>query len=299
MTEPADDAYGDSYHVLDLLAALAESWLMLLVIPILSGLVAFGAVGLRSSVAEQSWGTVTMVAPKSAVDNVRSAPFLSQIEEAAGLGGLMGLSPEEAARTAGGLINASLDTSGRFSLVVGPGERALIDPLTQVVVDGVTRLSLNDPSRTLAENMLADYNASLAVATTDLSELRAALGLEEGDVPPAATGTAGQDYAGLSELHRAVLEWKLAIRNLENYLGSLPDGTITTPARVETSAQSANVAMPVVLSAVAGLILAAILAIVRDAWRRAAISAGTSEKVARIRRAFGLRAAQPASNAKN
>ncbi len=64
MTDPADDTYGEGYHVLDLLAALAESWLLLLFLPLLAALTALGATALRSTVAEQTWATVTIEAPR-------------------------------------------------------------------------------------------------------------------------------------------------------------------------------------------------------------------------------------------
>lgn len=299
MTDPADDTYSEGYHVLDLLAALAESWLLLLAVPLLAGLTALGATTLRSTVAEQTWATVTIEAPQTVAADVHTVAFLSKIEQVTGLSNTLGVTPAQATNELSGWISASADGAGRVTILLNPRDPNVVEPVMAAIADSVSEMAFSAPDRKLAENMLSDYRSALETASNDLADLRGALGLTDG-ASQAAIGSGWSDgYAALSGLHRAELEWRLAIRNLENQLQSLPDGTIVSPIRVETTSQRRDVAMPVVLSAVAGFVLAALIALLRDAWRRAAISSGTSEKVARIHHAFGRRVSKSVSNAKN
>ncbi len=176
-----------------------------------------------------------------------------------------------------------------MTIVLRPGNANVVEPIMAAIVEGATEMALAAPERELAEDMLADYRSALEITSNDIAQLRGVLG-RAGEVNQAPAGSGpGDGYTALAGLQRSELDWKLAIRNLESKLQALPDGTIVSPITVETTAQPRNIAMPVVLSAVAGFVLAAFIAMVRDAWRRAATSPGTSEKVARIRHAFGRR----------
>lgn len=261
----------DEISLLDLMVVIAEHWLILVFVPLLAGLAAYGFVALQP----HAWTASAEV----------------------------GLPPAEVSRYLPGILDGAADMEHGLEITEGSSaERSRID-LTlddpDAVSDGLLLLTgqltaaveeggIELPGASLEANLL-DLEQEIALRDGIATRLAQALRDIETGLPFDAMAYA-QTASALNEMMAARDAQRLRYEELSVTGTELPTSLIEEAPSEPVPAGRTS---PLVVSALAvlgtGFVLL-VLIFIRNGWKNAAADAETQDKIDRIRRAFGLRA---------
>ena len=275
MDEPFSDH--DEISLLDLLVVLAESWFLLIVVPLLVGLAAFGFTQLQprsfqsSAVVSMPQAEVTTILTNefiaAAVGSQTSAPGVSEVMSGLSLSPAPGSAPK---------TNLSLEL---------PDGSMVRSVLTAIVAE-LDRTALAG-QRSSIEQRLGEVEILLTVQQRTIARLATGLRRldEQNDFDAGAYATTLSALATLIAVTAQPLDARLALRrDLDQIPFTIVDVPVSSPRMIGLS--PARTVLLAVFATGFGLI---ILVFLRSFWRKAAASSDGSAKIARIRRAFTLR----------
>jgi uncharacterized protein involved in exopolysaccharide biosynthesis len=263
-----DHTEHDEISLLDIAVVIAENWLLLILVPLLAGAIAYGVISWRTTEVYETEALLAIDEREAAL--VQSAPVLDKVM----------LESET--------LTVTKDAdSGFYRLRVRGEDPRKAEELLSSIIDALITGSVPNPVE------LARINREIEQASASLEELEN--GLANVNAILAATDEMSGTSAG--ELGAAVVSLVSNIeqRRAELYRlelakeGSVRPEDVLQPPTSSVSVGSRGTLMPVVAVVLGTGFLLLIFAFVREGFRKASNDPAKIGQVNRIRRAFWLK----------
>ncbi len=275
----------DHFSLLDMLLVVAESWRLLVVVPLVVALVAF-AVTTQLPRAEAYRASAVLLLSPSAAQTLQSSSYVrAVVGEGGGSGQKATVADGEGWRGILSSISVTkLPESDLFEVSVtgSSGDSAL--RVLNLIVGGISSPSFIDSSRRALEESIDASSKRLRELNEAVSTLRGTLeGMSSSESPVADANSYAQ---AIDILSNAIMASQVSLGADTRALAAWP-----TPEVVEGPTLTSSSPSPRATVMFAGLVsgfLVLLFIFVRDGWRRAAANAESRDKLQRIKRAFGI-----------
>ncbi len=275
----------DEIDLLDLLVTIAESWILLLVVPLLVGIATFFFITLQPS-NEFSKASVTLDISEAAVKHLSDPRFFGEIMQA---DKFKNIYVDQAELTKQGFLSSVTtakvaDDFTRIDLQHSNSETA--KSLLELIIDELEKLSLLDPDRLLLEQKIEIYQDGLnRLISTNESFIQRSKNLP---ISIADTELSIEITNSIASLSDRIISNRLTIADLEKALENFPNASIVEPIKVTTIVKQKNWMLPVILAVLGTGFLLLIFVFVRAGFRSASKDPESKEKIQRIQKAFGF-----------
>lgn len=288
MTDTND--HSDEISLLDLLVVIAESWVILLIVPVIAAMLAFASFNVLYDPEHEAQAILRLSKEDAAL--VSSARVLDPAIVQSGwlerYSGHVSLARE---RLAASLSASPIEDTGTYSITLRASSAELATGTLQAVIASLIENSApSADGREFLELRLSDLERSREVFQASLMRINSLFDMVTAEAPQSGTIELGSLGASIATLASQIATTEEAIWRTRMALdGSISASDVVQPpvVTVPVSFRSSAIRGMLVGAGVGFLLL--ILVFIRAGLRAAAHDPTSLSKVNRIRRAFWLR----------
>jgi hypothetical protein len=281
-----DQAFEGEFSLLDVAVVIAENWLLLILVPLLAGVIAYGVMSKTLPGIYETEALLAINEREAAL--VQAAPVLNKaMAESSYLKGYSGLLSEARRELLRNNLTVEKDTSsGYYRLRLRGQDPVKAEELLGSIIEVLISSSVPNPVE------LARINREIEQASASLEELESGLA-KVNSITISTDEVSGSDLgdfgASIVSLVSSIEQRRAELFRLELAINGTvrPEDVVQPPT--QSVANSRSLLLPVVAVVLGVGFLLLILAFVREGIRNASSDPAQIAKVNRIRRAFWLK----------
>jgi uncharacterized protein involved in exopolysaccharide biosynthesis len=283
MNESTVSSTDDEIDLLDLLVTVAESWKLLVFVPVLVGIVAFtGATFLKPSFYQSS---AILRLSEDQISVLHSAPVLDPLTESFGyLSEAQGIKEDAREALKKDLVGAVDKRSKLLTISAMSNSPEQAQKLNQQAVQLLLEeLMPKGLAKTNILQLIEIRKQAVALAETSFEQLVSAYSKMGSNAPNAAQGS-----SSIASLVTLVLDGKNAIQGMEQQLIIRGSEVFVQPATLPQKEMPRKRVMVAVMAVLASGFALLLFVFIRKALLNAGTNPESAAKIARIKKSFGF-----------